>query len=150
MLAWWTGWAGSPSGISWTFWGQGGQLCYQQVREGCLVQFGLPSKRRPWCAKLSGRWLEQWQKRRSWGSCLFSALRRWRGLYIAVCGYMIKGEYREGKRYTNKLPPPVPRWAFVYCWLLLQQIFDTMGSRIKVLPHRDKAKKMHTLFFAPV
>lgn len=46
MLAWWAGWASSPAGISWTFWGQGGQLCYQQVREGCPVQFGLSSKRK--------------------------------------------------------------------------------------------------------
>lgn len=90
--------------------------------------------------------------RRNWGSFLFSAMRRWRGCYyIAVCGYMLEGGHREGKRCRNKLPHTAslnfPRGAFVSWWLLLQQIFDTMGSRTEVLLHRDKAKEMDTQFF---
>lgn len=83
--------------------------------EGAWSSLGSPVNGRPWCAKLSGRWLEQCQKRRDWGSFLFSALRRWRGCYyIAVCGYVLEGGCREGKRCRNKFPhtasPNLPRW----------------------------------------
>lgn len=140
MLAWWTGWASSPASTGHL--GASKDNCVSSRWEkGVWSSLGSPVKGRPWCAKFSGRWLVQWQKMRSWD---ISALRRWRGFYIAVCGYMMEIGYREGKRY--KLLHPVPRCAFVYCWLLLQQVFDTMG-KIKALLHRDKAKEMQTLFF---
>lgn len=140
MLAWWTGWASSPAGISWTFWEA--NCVTSRWEKGARSSSSSPVEGRPWCAKFSGRWLEQWQKR-NWGSCLFSALRRWRGLCVAICGCALERGHREGKRHRNKLPHPVPRWAFVYCWLLLQQIFDTMGSRKKVLLHMDKTRDAH-------
>lgn len=94
--------------------------------KGAWSSLRSPAQGRLWCLReFLGRWVEQWQKRTSRGRWLFSALRRWGEVNVAVCRYMMVDSTEEGiERDRNALSmhthPPAPKWALVYCWLLLQ------------------------------